>query len=71
MTVIKPPDSFSWKRNGNWYRLLVNGKRTAFGVCVISHGEARQSLSAQEHLKMAMIDAARQMLGEGLLVYLE
>jgi hypothetical protein len=71
MTEIKSSDSFGWELYGDWYRLLVNGRRTALGVCVIRPDEARQALSTQEDLKMAMIDAARQMLGEGLLIYLE
>ena len=71
MTMIKPPDSFDWERYGDWYRLLVNGKRTALGVCVISPDEAKQTLSSQEDLKTAMIDDAKQMLGEALLICLE
>ena len=70
MTLIKPPDSFDWELHGDWYRLLVNGKRTALGVCVIRPDEAKQRLSTQEDLKMAMIEAGRQLLGEELLSYL-
>jgi hypothetical protein len=71
MTEIKAADSFDWELTGDWCRLLVNGNRTALGVCVIRPDEARQTLSTQEDLKMAMIDAARQMLCKGLLIYLE
>ena len=39
--------------------------------CVISPDEAKQTLSTQEDLKSAMIEATSQMLGEGLLIYLE
>jgi hypothetical protein len=71
MNAIKSPDSFDWELYGDWYRLLANGKRTVLGACVIRPDEAGQTLSIQEDLKAAMIHAARQMLGEGLLIYLE
>jgi len=48
MTLIKPPDSFDWELHDDWYRLLVNGKRTVVGVFVISPDEARQTLSSLE-----------------------
>lgn len=70
MTEIKASDLFDWELYGDWHRLLVNGRRTALGVCVIRPDEAEQTLSTQEDLKVAMIDAARQMLSKGLLIYL-
>ena len=56
---------FDWERDGDWYRLLINGSRSAFGVCVIESYEAKPTHSTQDNLQRALIDALEQMLEAG------
>ena len=58
-------NTFDWERDGEWYRLLINGSRSAFGVCVIESHEAKQTYSTQVDLQRALIDAVEQMLEAG------
>lgn len=58
-------NTFDWERDGAWYRLLINGSRSTFGVYVIESCESKQTYSTQVDLQRALIDAVEQMLMTG------
>ena len=60
-------NTFDWERDGEWYRLLINGSRSAIGVCVIEPCESKQTHSTQADLQRVLIEAVEQLLEAGII----
>ena len=56
---------FDWQEDGEWLRMLINGQRSSFGVCVIHPFEANFTFSSQDDLKNAMVEVVLQMIEQG------